>query len=168
VYEDGSGENGPFNALTNPSGWLVYDQPLEELLNLVIIHHSALPLSDGPREIQKLHMEEKGFADVGYHFLIDQMGELFEGRALNVRGAHTFGSNYASVGICLIGNFEEITPPEDQLGTLQALLTQLTGQFPKITSLAGHRDLNTGTLCPGANLYPLLPDLANQHKLEYL
>jgi len=167
VSESGSGEYGPYDAVTNPSGWLVYDQPLADVLNRVIIHHSALPLSDGPREIQRLHMEEKDFADVGYHYLIDQAGLLYEGRSMMVRGAHAYGANYASVGICLIGNFEEIRPTVEQMGTLQSLLTSLTGQYPGIVEIAGHRDLNPGTLCPGANLYPLLPDLAAQHDLAY-
>lgn len=168
VSEDGHGEYGPYDPVANPSGWLVYDQPLTEILNRIIIHHSALPLSDGPREIQRLHMEEKGFADVGYHFLIDQTGRLYEGRALNVRGAHTYGANYGSVGICLIGNFEELVPTAVQLTTLQGLLTSLTAQFPRIVEIAGHRDLNSGTLCPGANLYPLLPELAQTHHLKYI
>lgn len=167
VTEAGNGEYGPYNAVTNPSGWMVYDQPLAEILNRIILHHSALPLSDGPREIQRLHMEEKGFADVGYHYLIDQAGSIYQGRAMNVRGAHTYGANYGSVGICLIGNFEEILPNPEQMATLQTLITNLVSQYPGISEIAGHRDLNSGTLCPGANLYPILPELASTHNLAY-
>ncbi len=167
VSESGPGEYGPYHPVANPSGWLIYDQPLKDILNRIIIHHSALPLSDGPREIQRLHMEEKGFADVGYHFLIDQAGLLYEGRSMMVRGAHAYGANYASVGICLIGNFEEIQPTLEQMSTLQALLTSLASQYTGIVEIAGHRDLNSETLCPGANLYPLLPELAMQHSLQY-
>ncbi len=42
---------GAYDLFTNPSGWMVYDQPLDQVLRTLIIHHSALPLSDGPREI---------------------------------------------------------------------------------------------------------------------
>lgn len=168
VSPEGQGEHGPYQAVTNPDGWLVYEQPLAEVLNTIIVHHSALPLTDGPLAIQKLHMEEKGFADIGYQFLIDETGKLYEGRAMNVRGAHTFGANYASVGICLIGNFEEIQPTPVQLDVLKATLAALIQQYPLITRLAGHRDFNpTLTLCPGANLYPLLPGLAQAQGLRY-
>ncbi len=168
VSPDGHGEHGPYDAITNPDGWLVYDQPIETVLNQVIIHHSALPLTDGPLEIQRLHTEEKGFADIGYHFLINEKGQLFEGRSLQVRGAHTYGANYASLGICLLGNFEEIQPAPVQLAVLKILLPDLISRFPLISRLAGHRDYNPGiTLCPGANLYPLLPDIANEFHLHY-
>jgi len=164
----GFGEHGPYNSVTNPAGWLVYDQPLENILDRFIIHHSALPLTDGPREIQRLHMEEKGFADIGYHFLVNEKGQLFEGRSLKVRGAHTYGANHGSLGICLTGNFEEIQPTPEQLATLSSLLTGLVAVYPRIDRLAGHKDHNPGvTLCPGTNLYDLLPSLAKEHNLEY-
>src|SRR5512133_1892868 len=163
-----SGEYGPYDPVSNPNGWRVYDQPLAEVLTTIIVHHSALPLTDGPLEIQRLHTEEKGFADIGYQFLIGPNGELYEGRALNVRGAHTFGANYGSVGICLIGNFEEIQPGENQLLVLRALIADLVAQYGGIDHLAGHKDFNPGiTLCPGQNLYPLLPGIAQERGLRY-
>jgi hypothetical protein len=166
VYPDGTGENGPYSD-ANPNGWLVYDQPLEQVYTLIIVHHSALPVSDGVKEIQNLHMDEKGFADIGYHYLIDPQGSLYEGRALDVRGAHTYGHNYGALGICLIGNFEEIQPAQPQMEMLQALVACLVAGLPNITRLAGHRDYNPEiTLCPGANLYPFLPRIAEQFHLE--
>jgi len=168
VSAGGRGEHGLYDPATNPDGWLVYDQPLEDVLEMVIIHHSALPLSDGPREIQQLHLEERGFADIGYQFLINETGQIYEGRALDVRGAHTLSFNYGTIGICLIGNFEEIEPTSAQIVTLDTLLTDLLARFPRITRLAGHNDLNPGaTLCPGGNLKPLLPAIAAAHGLSY-
>lgn len=167
VSPDGRGERGPYSP-ANPNGWLVYDRPLEEVLERIIIHHSALPLTDGPVEIQRLHMEERGFADIGYQYLIDEAGRLFEGRPLNVRGAHTAGSNTGSVGICLLGNFEETQPTAAQLNSLHALIKALLLNFKNITSLAGHKDFNPDTtLCPGQHLYALLAEIAGQHGLRY-
>jgi hypothetical protein len=167
VFASGRGERAPYDPISNPDGWLVYPQPPEEIIDTLVIHHSALPLSDGPVEIQRLHMEEKGFADVGYQFLINETGALFEGRALNVRGAHTFNFNYASIGICLIGNFEEIQPTAAQLGMLDLLLDDLQARFPRIYRLAGHKDFNSVTLCPGENLHALLPEIAQAHGIMY-
>lgn len=168
VYPEGRGENGPYDAYANPNGWLVYDRPLDAVYEMVIIHHSALPLTDGPREIQRLHQEEFGFADIGYQYLIDERGQIIEGRALDVRGAHTFDYNFGSLGICLIGNFEEIEPTPVQLHTLDVLLADLLARYPNISRLAGHKDCNPGrTLCPGKNLHPLLPGIAEAHGLVY-
>jgi len=167
VSEVRRGEHGPYDAVLNPNGWLEYDQPLGDVLKTIVIHHSALPLSDGPAAIQELHMEQRGFADVGYHFMIDEAGRLYEGRALNIRGAHTAGYNTGAVGICLIGNFEEIQPALEQLSMLYSLLSCITTQYTNINRLAGHREFNTGTLCPGANLAPKLPGIAADFGLAF-
>lgn len=156
----------PYDPYTNPDGWMVYEQP-EQILDTIVIHHSALPLSDGPLEIQDLHMRERGFADIGYHYVIDDSGQLFEGRDTSVRGAHTSGHNTGAIGVVLLGNFEEIQPTNRQLAKLETLLKCLVQRYP-IRRLAGHRDFNPGvTLCPGANLAPLLPGIAQAVGVAY-
>ncbi|NJM41636.1 MAG: N-acetylmuramoyl-L-alanine amidase [Anaerolineae bacterium] len=160
-------EFGFYDAVTNRGGWRIYDQPLDQILRTVVVHHSALPLSDGPREIQIHHLKGKGYADIGYHFVIDAAGEMFEGRPLNVRGAHAGGFNTGCVGICLLGNFEESAPTAAQLTALEVLASALKRQFG-ITHLAGHRDFQpTATVCPGAGLEPLLPNLATTLGLQF-
>lgn len=157
----------PYHSLTNPNGWMIYPEPLDEVLNTVIVHHSALSLTDGPREIQELHMQEKRFADIGYHFLVDESGKLYEGRAINVRGAHTAGHNSGAIGVMLMGNFEQIEPTSEQINTLVATLISLDKLFG-IENVAGHRDYNPGaTLCPGNHLAILLPEIANQAGIRY-
>ena len=158
---------GLYDSATNPGGWLVYDEPLPEELNTIIVHHSALPLSDGPLEIQYKHMQLKGFADIGYNFVIDEAGQIYEGRSLAVRGAHTGGHNTGTIGIVLLGNFEETEPLEEQLMTLKKLARCLSDEYA-ITHLAGHRDFQPGvTVCPGENLEVLLPGLATELSLEF-
>lgn len=158
---------GLFDPAANPDGWFVYDAPLTEVLNTVIVHHSALPLSDGPLEIQHKHMQLKGYADIAYNFVIDEAGLIYEGRSLAVRGAHTGGHNTGTVGIVLLGNFEETEPLEEQLLTLKKLVRCLSDEYA-ITHLAGHRDFQPGvTVCPGENLEVLLPGLAAELSLEF-
>jgi hypothetical protein len=161
------GEHGLYDAEANPEGWRVYDEPLSQVLTTIVVHHSALPLSDGLREIQLLHMQQKGFADVGYHYLIDDLGQIYQGRELSVRGAHAGGHNTGTVGIVLLGNFEKVTPFEAQLASLTALSQHLVDNYG-LTHLAGHRDFQPGeTACPGQYLEPLLPDLATQLGLTF-
>lgn len=158
---------GIYDPATNPGGWLVYDEPLPEVLNTIIVHHSALPLSDGPLEIQYKHIQLRGFADIGYNFVIDGAGQLYEGRSLAARGAHTGGHNTGTIGIVLLGNFEETEPLEEQLLTLKQLVRCLADEYA-LTHLAGHRDFQPGvTLCPGENLGVLLPGLATELSLEF-
>lgn len=158
---------GVYHPSHNPGGWFVYDEPLRQVLNTIVVHHSALPLSDGPLEIQRKHMRLKGFADIGYQFVIDEIGQIYEGRSLNVRGAHTGGHNTGTVGIVLLGNFEETEPTASQLNSLKTLSNCLIDAYA-ITHIAGHRDFQPeATVCPGENLEKLLPVLTKELGLTF-
>lgn len=161
------GSEAPFDAQTNPAGYLVYPEPLAAWLTTLVVHHAALEFYHGPQAIQRLHVLRNGFADVAYHFFIDGLGQLYEGRPLTVRGAHTGGYNTGTVGVCLLGNFELIPPLQAQLNTLGALASTLREQYT-LTHLAGHRDFQPDeTVCPGANLWPTLPAVAQAAGLAY-
>lgn len=158
---------GIYDPKTNPEGWMVYDKPLEEVLTTIIVHHSALPITDGPREIQKMHMELRHYADIAYQFVIDAGGWIYEGRSLTVRGSHTGGHNTGTIGIVLLGNFQEIEPTDAQMEALRKLSACLIDQYG-INYLAGHRDFQPGiTECPGDNLEPLLPRLAKDLGFQF-
>jgi hypothetical protein len=158
---------GVYDPVTNPGGWMVYDEPLDEVLTTIIVHHSALNVSDGPFEIQDMHFRFKGYADIAYQFLINETGRIYEGRSLTVRGAHTGGYNTGTVGIVLLGNFMERAPTDAQLGSLRALSGCLIDAY-RITHIAGHRDFQLDeTDCPGDNLEALLPGLAVELGVEF-
>ena len=80
------------------------------------------------------------------------------------------GFNAGSVGIVLLGNFNDEQPSEIQLASLHGLVDYLRYAF-EIRYLAGHKDYPDqspdGTECPGDNLYPLLPDLARELGMKY-
>lgn len=153
-------ETGLFDPDTNPEGWLVYSEPLSEVLNTVVLHHSVGSFIDGVREIQRFHRVRRGYADIAYHYVIDGFGDLFEGRELTARGAHTGGANTGTVGVVLLGDFSRISVLRDQLQTAAALIAWLAAEY-SITHLAGHRDFQPGiTECPGDHLEEWLPALA--------
>jgi len=162
-------EFGVFDVKTNPEGVLTYSDDLNVVLNTIVVHHSAIA-NAGPSEIQDLHMDRRGFADVAYHFLIDADGLIYEGREINIRGAHVQAFNTGSVGIVLLGNFDEEQPTNAQFNSLRALVDYLRYKY-EIRYLAGHKDYPDqspdGTECPGDNLYPLLPDLARKLGMKY-
>ncbi len=138
------------------------------------------------RAIHQYHVKTSGWRDIGYNFLVDRCGTVYEGRAggveLPVHGAHTFGFNTDSSGIAAIGTFVDDQPPQpllDGLAAVAAWKLGLTGRpadgrtkltsssdasrYPKGTvvdfdAISGHRDGFT-TECPGGALYARLPAL---------
>jgi hypothetical protein len=162
-------EFGAFDSQTNPAGVLTYPDDLRSVLNTIVVHHSATAYSS-PNEIQALHMDGRGFADVAYHFMITTDGTIYEGREIDIRGAHVQSFNTGSVGIVLLGNFNEDQPTETQLTSLRALVDYLSYAY-EIKYLAGHKDYPNqspdGTECPGDNLYPLLIGMAWELGMKY-
>ncbi len=159
-------ENGLYDPQTNPGGWLIYDAPLASVLH-TIIHHTASFVKQHPKNAQKWHKERLGLADIGYHFVINPQGIVFEGRDIGVRGAHTGGHNTGTVGVALFGHFELWHPAEIQIVQLKLLAAYLRDAYA-ITHLAGHRDFQPDeTRCPGHYLADILPDLAAEVGLVY-
>ncbi len=153
-----------FYTLDNPEGWREYEDDLRDAYQTVVIHHSALYETDDLTSIlaiQDLHLDDRGWADIGYHFCVGQDGTVYEGRRMSVRGVHTEGYNTGSLGVCLLGNFQVITPTGPQLTNTHLLVNWLALRL-RLTHLAGHREFNDITVCPGANLYPYLDEMASQ------
>jgi hypothetical protein len=126
------------------------------------------------RGIYAYHTKSRGWSDVGYNFLVDRFGRIWEGRYGGVDrpviGAHTLGYNENAFAMSAIGNFELVHPSDallDAYGRLFAWKLGLHGIRPKSTQLVagdtfpainGHRDAGQ-TLCPGAHLYARLPEI---------
>jgi hypothetical protein len=152
-----------------PEGWRTYEGDLRDDYQTLVVHHSVIDEGDDLLtllEVQRLHREDRQWADVAYHFFIGKQGAVYEGRAMNVRGTHVAGYNTGSLGVCLLGDFMTNTPSTEQLDMLRQLSRWLVVRL-QLTHLAGHRDFNPETLCPGDNLEPLLPDLAAYAGLSY-
>lgn len=103
----------------------------------------------------------KRWADIPYHYVIAPDGRVFEARPEPLPGDTNTG--YDTRGhalIMLLGNFEEQQPTPAQLDATVALMTRLARRHGiGVDRIASHRDVSDGTVCPGANLWPLLPQL---------
>jgi hypothetical protein len=125
-------------------------------------HRSAADVAADLRHIWAGHTR-RGYGDIGYHFLVDYAGRLWEGRPLIYEGAHVAGHNPGNLGIALLGNFEEQRPTPQQLSTLTGVLTLLAERLQLAPSrICAHRDL-ADTLCPGRYLYPHVQDLRSSY-----
>ncbi|SFC11783.1 peptidoglycan recognition protein family protein [Streptomyces aidingensis] len=189
------GAAAPMPQITSRAGWNADESRREaefvytESVKTVFVHHTetgnGYDCAEAPavvRSIYRYHTEGLGWRDIGYNFLVDKCGTLYEGRAggvdLPVRGAHTLGFNHNSAGVAVIGTFmdQEVPPPAadavarlaawklrmyggDPAGTRER--TSTGGKYPagtvvRLHTVSGHRD-GTHTDCPGDRLYAQLP-----------
>lgn len=141
-----------------------------------VVHHSAGPQpmddiegAERVRAIQRFHQDARGWVDVGYNFLIDGGGNLYQGRPTidgdQARAAHSPGVNSTHVGICLMGCFHppasgcDDAPTDEQIDALVRLCRHLVARYwMRSPELAGHRDLRA-TACPGDRVYDRLAEV---------
>jgi N-acetylmuramoyl-L-alanine amidase/FlgD Ig-like domain len=164
-------------------------------LRLAIVHHTAgtnhytrAESAAIVRGIELYHVLGNGWNDIGYNFLVDRFGTIYEGRGggidRNVVGAHAQGFNVGTVGVALIGNFQSVAPTQAQQNALVKLLawrldvahlnpetrvlytsagnyTFRAGRVVTLRAISGHRDTGP-TECPGARAYALIPALTRR------
>ena len=151
----------------------------------LIVHHtdtsnSSPDWAGDVRAIWYYHTYGNGWGDIGYNYLIDPNGTIYEGRAGgdDVKGAHFSCANSYTMGVGLLGDFTSILPTTAALSSLEALLAWKAAQRgidPEgssyhaasqltLNNISGHRDGNpmpvgcpSGTVCPGDAFYPMLP-----------
>lgn len=119
-------------------------------INKIIVHCSAS--NEGDVKLIRMWHKARNFRDVGYHYIIRRDGEIELGRMLSEQGAHCYGHNEDSVGICLIGreDFEQC-----QFDSLKRLVGELERWFPNI-EVYGHRDFTDKKTCPNFDVHELL------------
>ena len=118
----------------------------------IIVHYSATPVSHRwtVERVRKCHLE-KGWSDIGYHWVVDREGVVWEGRPESLQGAHCRDYNRESIGVCWLGGLDGNGTPvgnitKAQTRSMEELLRQLHRRYPDAL-LYGHRDL-AATKCP--------------------
>lgn len=155
------------------------DQPYNRTIKATVVHHTEgnnnYTKEQSPgivRGIYAYHVQSNGWCDVGYNFLIDKYGQIFEGRrggmTLPVKGAHAYNWNTDTMGISLMGSYMSTMPTDVQLDaavrlTAWRMAAYYRSAFGKVTIngitsdvINGHRDVYS-TDCPGDRLYAYLP-----------
>jgi N-acetylmuramoyl-L-alanine amidase len=162
-------------------------------IRFAIVHHTAgvndYSRAQAPaivKAIELYHVRGNGWNDIGYNFLVDRFGTIYEGRFggidRNVVGAHALGFNTGSVGIALLGTYTSTEPSQAAVSALEnllawrldlahvdptSLLTVVSGGSERfragvpvtVRAVSGHRDTGL-TECPGDRLYTKLPAIA--------
>jgi flagellar hook assembly protein FlgD len=159
-------------------------------LKMAFVHHTAgsnsYSPSDAPaivRGIYYYHTHALDWSDIGYNFLIDRYGVIYEGRYGGITnaaiGAQTYGFNTSSTGVSVLGSFGTVPPPSAAMTALKRLLAwkldvhhidplgkaemlcyatrkYTEGDIVTFNVISGHRNANY-TACPGDAFYALLP-----------
>jgi len=154
--------------------------PLEypDEIKKIIIHHTASSNDslDDPesvvRAIYYYHAVTRGWGDIGYNYIVGPDGTVYEGRAGGdgVVGGHASGFNTGSIGISLLGNYEEKPIPSEMVQGLMGLIYEKAdlydidptgdGEFrgEDLSNILGHKDVGS-TACPGKYTYSVLEDI---------
>lgn len=150
--------------------------PEYETVSHIIVHHTAtanrpVDVPGAIRSIYYYHAVEQEWGDIGYNYLVDHNGRIYQGRygGQDVIGGHAFQYAVGSSGISVIGNFMSTSLPEAAKSALVSISAwvgrdlDLTGgsdfhEAPELPTISSHRDVN-GTSCPGNMLWNELPSI---------
>ncbi len=133
--------------------------PLGRASRITVHHEGASPVwfSDWGATVKRLEAIRKahlrrGWADIGYHYVIDRGGRVWEARAARFQGAHVRNHNENNVGVMVLGNFNEQSPSDAQLLTLRSTLRALSQKHGvSVKRIYTHQELSP-TGCPGRSL----------------
>ena len=159
--------------LENPIVWVPQYEPIQH----AIIHHTVTTNFQDPmvtlRSVYEYHAVTKGWGDIGYNYLVDHLGNIYEGRfgGENVVGGHSLRYNYGSAGFAVLGTFTAIDATPEAQSALIFLVAWITRDLDPLGSaffidtenvptICGHRDV-LSTECPGDVLYSDLDFIRN-------
>lgn len=156
----------------------------EVIVKHCIIHHAAssnaqTDYTSVVRSIYLLHTQSNGWDDIGYNYLIAPNGQIYLGRDPlgaadedNIQGAHFCAKNSGTMGICLIGDYTQISPSDSMMLSLNNLLSwklnkeelsaydefpHPNSNSPMLGSIAMHRE-GCSTVCPGDSVALRIPE----------
>ena len=118
------------------------------IIDTIVVHCSATrPTMDiGADEIRNWHVNDNGWNDIGYHYVIRRNGMIEKGRNESVVGAHAKGYNANSIGICLVGGITRSGKSDanfdfNQYTSLRTLIDDIRQRY-EIGATFGHRDIS--------------------------
>lgn len=126
----------------------------------ITVHHDGMNVFtdtdqySAASRLERIRLAHRGrdFGDIGYHYLIDPAGRIWQGRPLEWQGAHVKATNQGNLGICMLGNYQQQSPSPTQLAALDRFVaSQMRIYNVRVNQVLTHQEL-APTLCPGATL----------------
>ena len=126
---------------------------------MIILHCSATREGQDikAKTIKQWH-KERGFDDIGYHYVIDLDGTIEKGREEDLVGAHCKGHNATSIGICYVGGCDKNMKPKDtrtpeQKRSMLSLVRKLVNKYKiPVTQIWAHHDFDKHKACPSFDI----------------
>ena len=149
----------PRSAWTRESPRVYLADPMVGISRITVHHDGMDPFTSSSRAdavdrlelIRRSHVN-KGWADIGYHFVIDPAGRIYEARPLALQGAHVKDNNEHNLGVMMLGNFDRQSPTPAAAAALAAFVR---GQMARYSvdhrRVYTHQELRP-TACPGTSL----------------
>lgn len=127
--------------------------------DMVVVHHTGSDVDASAEQIHGWHLA-KGWAGIGYHYVVRRDGTVERGRPEWAIGSHAYGENGHTVGVHLSGDFTDAEPTHEQVEKTAMLLADVCTRFGipiDRAHVVGHGEL-MATSCPGRRLQALLDD----------
>lgn len=128
----------------------------------ITVHHDGMdPFYATDEGSSKARLESirrahraKGWGDIGYHYVVDRNGRVWEARSIVWQGAHVKDCNPGNIGVMCMGNFDRQAPSQAQLAAMNRHVTWLMKNYHVPSSkLRTHQEWpSAATACPGVNL----------------
>lgn len=141
-----------------PRTWLA--DPMNGV-HRITVHHDGMPpvairnTTEAAARIEQIrssHVDARHWADIGYHYVVDPNGNVWQGRPIHLQGAHVKDQNEHNLGIVVLGNFEEQTPTPQALASLDQLIAgEMRRYSVRLDAVRTHQEY-APTACPGRNL----------------
>lgn len=159
------------DGIVGPKTWAALGEtvPNTRRIDKIIIHCSATPEGENftVEQIRQIHLE-RGFSDIGYHYVIYRDGTVHAGHPESISGAHCTGQNSHSIGVCYIGGCPPRTDPkwmnkgkdtrtDAQKDALQKIIANLRNRYPGAT-IHGHNEF-ANKACPSFDVRKEYKDL---------
>jgi N-acetylmuramoyl-L-alanine amidase-like protein len=130
----------------------------------ITVHHDGMPpvriatMAAAAARIELIRRGHrgKGWADIGYHYIVDPQGRVWEGRPITLQGAHVKNQNPHNLGILVLGNFEIQRPTASATSAVERFLVEQMHRYRvPLSKVYTHREL-AATACPGRNLQRIM------------
>ena len=150
----------PRNSWTRATPKLWDTKPMGRVSRITVHHDGMTPFMSTSsssaaqrlESIRNAHVSGNGWADIGYHYVVDPAGRVWEARSTTLQGAHVKDNNEGNIGVMVMGNYEQQVPTSAASKSLDDFVASLMHRYQVgVGRVFTHREIRP-TACPGVNL----------------